>query len=327
MKAAVLQSEGNLQVKVVEAPIANSGELRLKVRLAGICGSDNSMYHGKLKGVLPVIPGHEAVGVIDMVGSTGSSYRPGQRVTIHPNYYCGECKPCRRGLTNICANKIRLGIDINGVFADYVVVPEKAVYLVPETLSDEVAVFTEPLSVAVHALNQQAPTSDDRVLVFGAGVMGQLTLQLALQKSPKVTTCDLIESRLDLARRMGAYETFGMDGPGENGTAGYDLIYETSGTPAGLEQAINLATPGGRIVLLGLPGQSYPVSTVMIVRKELAIFGSMIYTKEFPQSLELLAKGIINTEALVSGIHPLEELSARLEDFSEPHRMKTLIRI
>jgi 2-desacetyl-2-hydroxyethyl bacteriochlorophyllide A dehydrogenase len=315
----------DVSVEEVEKPHPADNEVLLKVQMAGICGSDSSIYQGKMPVSLPIIPGHEAIGHIEAVGSAVKSFQPGQRVTVHPNYFCGNCPPCIKGLTNVCLSKTRLGIDINGVFADYVAVPEAALYAIPESLPDKVAVFAEPLAVAVHGINVASPDKDDRVLIFGAGVIGQLTLQLALLKSQNITACDLVEERLDLARRMGARETIGEGESLDDRESSFDIIYETSGAPAALDIAINLAAQGGRIVILGLPGESHPVSTVQIVRKELQIFGSMIYTKEFTESLELLEKGLVKTEPLVSGIIPLEQLGENLENFTKPDRMKTLV--
>jgi 2-desacetyl-2-hydroxyethyl bacteriochlorophyllide A dehydrogenase len=327
MKAAILKAPGNLQIEEVRVPYPTGNEIRIKVQLAGICGSDSSMYHGKLAGAQPVIPGHEAIGIVDTLGDAAGKFQIGQRVTIHPNYFCGECPPCRKGLTNICRSKIRLGVDINGVMAEYAVIPEAALFAVPDTLPNEIAVFAEPLAVAAHALSLVELQSDDRVLVFGAGVIGQLTLQLALLRSKVITACDLVASRLELAARVGARRTLGDAESVADCESSFDVIYETSGAPGALEQAIKLAAPGGKIVLLGIPGQSHPIPTVQIVRKELQIFGSMIYTDEIPRSIEILSQGLIKTEPLVSGIISLEQLRENLENFSAPQRMKTLVKI
>lgn len=327
MKAAVINKPGELQIKDVPVPVPGSGEVRVAVKLAGVCGSDNSMYHGKLMGAFPVIAGHEAVGTVDQLGAQTSGFALGQRVTIHPNYWCGTCDLCQKGLTNICRAKVRLGVDIDGVFTNYVVVPEQALYPVPEDLPDEVAVFTEPLSVSTHAVKLSGLKVADRVLVFGAGVIGQLTLQLALQTAKDVTVCDLIEPRLELARRTGAARTLSDKEEIAASENSFDVIFETSGAPSALAQAIQLAAPGATIVLLGLPGQDHPVSTVQIVRKELKIRGSMIYTDEFPESIALLKQGAIDTEALVSSRITINELADNLENFSAPERMKTLVEI
>lgn len=327
MKAVILKKPGEVQVETVEKPVPKANEVRIAVSIGGVCGSDSSMFLGKLVAPLPLIPGHEAVGTIDAAGADVTRFKVGQRVTIHPNFSCGECDMCRKGLTNICRSKIRLGVDINGVFADYVVVPEKAVHLVPDSLADEVAVFAEPLAVGAHGLKQSRLQQDDRVLVFGAGVIGQLTLQLALQKTKNITVCDLADSRLQLAQKMGAMRVISDREELDQTQGSYDVVFETSGAPSGLEQSIHLVAPGGTIVLLGLPGQDHSVSTVMIVRKELKIIGSMIYTDEIPTCLDLLATGAINTQALVSSMIEREELQETLENFSSASRMKTLVKI
>jgi len=327
MKAALMKETGKLQIEEVEIPQPEENEVLLKVQMAGICGTDSSIYQGKLPASLPIIPGHEAVGIIEALGAEVKRFRIGQRVTIHPNYFCGHCMPCEKGLTNVCISKTRLGIDINGVFAEYAAIPESALFPIPDSLSDEIAVFTEPLAVAAHGMNLVSPDREDRVLVFGAGVIGQLTLQLALLKSRDITACDLVEPRLDLAKRMGAKQTIGAGSSLDDRETSFDVIYETSGAPAALEIAINLAAQGGRIVLLGLPGESHPIHTTQIVRKELQIYGSMIYTDEIPECINILDQGLIKTEPLVSGIVPLEELRENLENFNLPDRMKTLVKI
>lgn len=327
MKAAVIKEVGKIEIKDVEIPVPQEDQVRIAVELGGICGSDNSMYHGKLAAPFPLIPGHEAVGRIEAVGAAVTAFKVGQRVTIHPNYYCGECDVCKKGLTNICRSKIRLGVDINGVFAEYVVVPAKAVYAVPDALPNEVAVFAEPLAVSLHGIKQGEISESDSVLVFGAGVVGQLCLQLALQHSKNITNCDLIEARLELASKMGAQRVISDKDELAASQGTFDIIFETTGAPSALAQCIELAAPGGTIVVLGLPGQEHPVPTVFIVRKELTIKGSMIYTTEIPESVDLLNKGVINTEALVSSVIPVEDLQQTLDNFASPTRMKTLVKI
>lgn len=327
MKAAILKKLGEVQIETVETPVPKVDEVRIAVSIGGICGSDSSMFLGKLSAPLPLIPGHEAVGIVDALGASVTNFKLGQRVTIHPNFACGECDMCQKGLTNICRSKIRLGVDINGVFADYVVVPEKAVHLIPESVSDEVAVFAEPLAVGAHGIKQAELKQDERVLVFGAGVIGQLSLQLALQISKNITVCDLVDSRLQLAKEMGAKRVISAKEELDQTQGTYDVVFETSGAPSALEQSIHLVAPGGRIVLLGIPGKDHPVPSVLIVRKELKIVGSMIYTDEIPVCLELLSTGAINTEALVSSTVYREELQECLENFSSTSRMKTLVKM
>jgi len=327
MKAAVIVEDRKMIVTDVPVPEPKFGEVRIKVDLAGICGSDHSLFHGKYNVPFPVIGGHEAIGRIEKIGEGITELETGQRVTIHPNFSCGECPICLDGHPNICPKKIRLGIDANGVFAEYVVVPAKQLFLIPDGMDDEFAVFTEPLSVAVHAMNITAPKKGDHVLVFGAGVIGLLTLQMARYYQAEVTACDLEKKRLLLAKKLGAAGTIGPDDSLNSFYNKFDVIYETSGAPVALAETIRMAAPGGKIVVLGLPAKEHPLSTELIVRKELQILGSMIYTDEFSESIKLLESGKINTTLLTTSRLSLDDLNSALTDFRSPDRVKTLVSI
>lgn len=327
MKAAVLVEPGKIEIKEVQSPEPGPGEVLLQITLAGICGSDNTLFHGGCDVPLPVIPGHEAVGRIKKIGEGVSGFAVGQRVTIQPNFVCGHCPVCRAGHPNICPSKIRLGIDSDGVFADYVKVPAGYVWPIPEGLVDDIAVLTEPLAVAAHAMNRVPPREGDRILIFGAGLIGLLTLQLAALNGAEVTACDLEETRLALAKKLGASQVIGPKDHFEAFQNSFDVIYETSGSAAALAHAIHLAAPRGKIVMLGLPKVEHPIPAATIVRKELQIVGSMIYKNEFPQALELLKSGQLQIEQLISARLPLGELNNALNDFSSPTRVKTLVEI
>jgi 2-desacetyl-2-hydroxyethyl bacteriochlorophyllide A dehydrogenase len=325
MKAAVLIEPRKILVEDTITPEPGSGEVLIRVSLAGICGSDHTLYHGRFGVPLPVIPGHEAIGRIEKTGDGVSGLTVGQRVTIQPNFSCGSCELCRAGHKNICPSKVRLGVDTNGVFAELVKVPADYVWPVPDGLEDEVAVFTEPLAVTVHAMKIWEPRKGERTLIFGAGIMGLLALQLAVLRGAEVSACDLVETRLAMAAQLGASRTIG--GAVESYYNAFDVIYETSGAPASLEQVIRLAAPKGKIVILSLPGKDHPVPTDMIVRKELQIMGSLIYTDEFPESMDILKSGKLKTDLLNTGKLSLDELDNGLREFASPERMKMLVEI
>jgi 2-desacetyl-2-hydroxyethyl bacteriochlorophyllide A dehydrogenase len=327
MKAALLVEPRKFEIKEVATPKPNPEEVLIKVDLAGICGSDHSLYQGKFDVPLPVIPGHEVIGRIEKTGENVSGLAVGQRVTVQPNFSCGTCRLCLTGHKNICPSKIRLGIDTDGVFAEFAVVPADYVWPVPDEMEDEVAVFTEPLAVNVHAMRIWAPQKADRTLVFGAGVMGLLVLQLAALRGAEITACDLAETRLATAKRLGASQTIGPGKSLESVYNSFDVIYETSGAPMALNQVIKLAAPRGKIVILGIPGKEHPVLTDLIVRKELQIMGSLIYTDEFPESIKLLETGQIQTDLLNSGKLSLSEIDECLRNFTSPERTKMLVEI
>jgi L-iditol 2-dehydrogenase len=327
MKAALLVEPRKIQIENVQPPEPGPDEVLIRVILAGICGSDYSLYNGKFDVSLPVIPGHEAIGRIEKLGSDVSGLAVGQRITIQPNFSCHDCTLCLSGHDNICPAKVRLGVDTDGVFAEYAKVPARYVWSIPDGLQDEVAVFAEPLAAVAHALKIMAPRKGDRTLILGAGVMGLLTLQMAALNGAIVSACDINQKRLALAKRLGAAQVIDANHPTESVSNTFDLIYETCGADSALAQAIQLAAPGGKIVILGLAGKDYPVPTVLIVRKELQIMGSMIYTDEFPQVLNLLKSGRLNTEPLISERLPLSELDRALSEFAAPNRVKMLVTI
>ena len=327
MKAALLVEPRKIIVAEVDDPEPGPGEVLLRISLAGICGSDHTLYHGRFGVPMPVIPGHEAIGRIESIGDGVSDLAVGQRVTVQPNLSCGSCPLCLAGRKNLCPSKVRLGVDTDGVFAEFASVPADYVWPVSDELADDIAVFTEPLAVAVHAMKIWEPRKADRTLIFGAGIMGLLTLQMAAMGGAAVTACDIVETRLAKARQLGAAQTIGHGDALEKFYGSYDVIYETSGIPMALEQAVQLAAPRARIIVLGLPGKAHPVATDLIVRKELQIMGSLIYTDEFPEAITLLESGRIQTGPLNSGRLTLDEIDDGLREFASPERMKMLVEI
>lgn len=325
MRAAVLGQTAELSIRDLPDPVPEPGEVVITMTLAGVCGTDYSLYQGKFDVPLPVVPGHEGIGIVKEIGPGVSNVNVGQRVVIQPNFACWECDLCKSGMDNICSRKVRLGIDSNGVFAQYVKVPSRYVWPVPEGLDDRIAAMAEPLAVAAHAMKILPPSEGDRILIIGAGVIGLLTLLLAKLELADVTISDLLDEHLSLAQEMGADRTIRVGGDKELKPASFDLIYETSGAPSGLADAIGLAAPGGKIALLGLPGHDSPVSTSQIVRKELSIKGSMIYTDEFPGVLELLQSGKIDPSPLISGVIELDDLDNAIKNFNAPDRFKVLV--
>lgn len=325
MRAAVINSAADLSINDLPDPVPGPGEVVVAVTLAGVCGSDYSLYHGKFDVPLPVVPGHEGMGTVKEIGSGVSNVDVGQRVVIQPNFACWGCDLCDSGLDNICREKRRLGIDINGVFAQYVKVPARYVWPIPEGLDDRTAALTEPLAVAAHAVKILPPAGGDRVLIIGAGVIGLMTLLLAKLEGADVTALDPLAEHLELAREMGADATFQIGAGNEPEPSSFDPIYEASGAPSGFSAAIGLAAPGGRIALLGLPKPEYPVSTTQIVRKELTVMGSMIYTDEFPRVLKLLGSGKIDPTPLISNMIGLDDLDSAIRNFNAPDRFKILV--
>ena len=327
MRAAVLDSPTHLTVREIPDPEPGPNEVVVAVSLAGICGTDYSLYQGKFDVPFPVVPGHEGMGVVKEIGPGVANVSEGQRVVIQPNFPCGRCPLCYESRGNVCAEKVRLGLDIDGVFAQYVKVPADYVWPIPDGLDDRTAALAEPLAVAVHSLKLVPPTDGDRILIVGAGVIGLLTLLLVNLEGADLAISDLLEQRLSFAKRLGAGRSFRVGGDRRPEPASFDLIYETSGGASAFSDAVDLAAPGGRIALLGLPGQDHPVSTSQIVRKELAVTGSMIYTDEFPEVIEMLNSRRVDPAPLISDVITLDSLDQAIKAFHSPDRIKVLVSI
>jgi len=325
MKSAVLVEPQKIKIQETPNPEPKAGEVVVQPTLAGVCGSDYSLYKGKFKVPLPVIPGHEAVGKVVRAGQVASNLTPGLRVAIQPNFPCRICPVCRAGHENVCTAKIRLGIDIPGVFAQEVSVPADYVWPLPDELDDEVAVFVEPLAVAMHGINLAKPEPGQKVLIIGSGVIGSLALQLAVNCGAEVTACDIEGARLEMAKKLGATEVFNAYSRDAFAVNKFDLVVEASGSPSALSQAVELAAPGGNVILIGLPGQEHSLLSDLIVRKGLKIYGSMIYINEFPEAINALKAGRIQTQPLISHRLKLENLEQKIIDFYTPDRIKMIV--
>lgn len=327
MKAALLVGPQQIEIRDLPVPVPREGEVLVRVREAGICGTDFAKYRGDLGGNFPVIGGHEAVGEVSALGPGVGGIRIGERVAIQPNFACGRCETCRSGRENICPDRVRLGLDVDGVFAEYVTAPRKYLWALPDGLSDSAAALTEPLSVALHGFQKGLPSAEDRVLVYGTGTIGLFFVRLAFLSLARVTAFNTSEPRLEVARKLGATETFRSGVEMKAGMGDFRIVYETSGAADALSRIIPWSAPGGKIVLTGLPEKDTSVPAALIARKELLIQGAMTYRDEFPAALDLLLKGEIRPDLFITSILPLERLPEALADFRSPRRIKDIIRI
>jgi L-iditol 2-dehydrogenase len=218
-------------------------------------------------------------------------------------------------------------LDVDGVFAQYVCVPRPYVWPLPDGLPISEAALAEPLSVALHAFRKSQPAPGERVLIYGAGVIGLLIVRLAVLAKARVAAVDIAEQRLAVAKELGADTIYKSFAELEKDAGSFSVMYDTSVVADAFSNIVKIAAPGGSIVLAGLPHGEFPLLTGTIVRKELTIRGSMIYTNEFPAALDLLKRGEMKTERLITETYPLEMLCRALEGFGSPDRVKTLIRI
>ena len=207
MKSIVVKKPNELEIEEREVPQPAKGEVRVKVKLAGICGSDSHIYRGHNPfAKYPRVIGHEFFGIIDEVGEGIDPSRIGERVSVDPVISCGCCYPCSVGRPNVCSSLTVLGVHRDGGFSQYATVPSKNAYTIPDEISDEFAVMIEPFTIAANATGHLKPTADDIALIYGAGPMGLTSVQAlkGVYQVKQVIVVDRIDERLAMAQKSGA---------------------------------------------------------------------------------------------------------------------------
>ncbi|MDU4961338.1 MAG: alcohol dehydrogenase catalytic domain-containing protein [Sporomusaceae bacterium] len=293
-------------------PEPKANEVILQVIYGGICGSDIRVYRGLISyAKYPLRPGHEVLGRIVKAGSL-VPLQPGTRAVVFPNTYCGECEYCLEGNTNICAGKQPLGVSCDGVFAQMIAVDAKYVVAVPENMPDSRAILIEPFAVIVHALKKACIRPGSRIGIIGCGTEGLLSVSLALHLGAAVSVVDINPVKLQLARQFGPVTTFTPESV--QGQL-FDVVVEAAGVKASIEQSLQLVKPGGTMIALGITGDLVAVSPIHIVRSELSILGSIIYTKQdFADAIAYLGDSDFRIEPVISKIVPFTSCQEAFAD-------------
>jgi 2-desacetyl-2-hydroxyethyl bacteriochlorophyllide A dehydrogenase len=335
MRAAILEAAQRLIVRDVPAPVPAPDDVLIAVELAGVCGSDVSLYLGHRPGPYPFIMGHEAIGRV--VAAGGSSLEPGTRVVIEPNFPCGVCDVCRRGSGNACPAKRSLGVNMPGAFADVVVVPAHFVHAVPDEIAPLDAVGLEPLAVAIHALGVGQVASGDAIVVIGCGSEGLLLTQAAAALGARVLAVDVRPGQLSVAERVGAVQTLAVQ-PGEDlERLGVQIarewapsvVFECAGAAPAATLALHAAPNGGTIVLIGLADTAISLVPLTFVRRGLRLLSSVIYDHpaDFTRAIELVQTGRVQPGALVTHTLGLDEAPRGLQLVADGQTGKLLLDI
>jgi L-iditol 2-dehydrogenase len=321
LKALVLSEYEHLELLEVEKPSPASDELLIRIRACGICGSDVHGYDGSTgRRLPPIVMGHEAAGIVEVVGSEVTGFAPGDRVTFDSTVYCGRCFYCLRGEFNLCDDREVIGVSTptfrrTGAFADYVTVPARIAYSLPEGMPFEHAAMVEAVSVAVHAVSLTPISLEDVVVVVGAGMIGLLTMQAArLAGAGTVIVVDLDETRLELARSLGATKTLNSRDADVvakllalTGGRGADAVLECVGTPPTVKLAIDMVRKGGTVTLVGNVALTVEIGLQSVVTRQVRLQGSCASSGEYPACISLMARGAIRVEPLISAVAPLED--------------------
>ncbi|MFG6653020.1 Zn-dependent oxidoreductase [Scandinavium sp. M-37] len=335
MKSIVIRQPNELVIEDLDIPQPAAGDVRVKIKLAGICGSDSHIYRGHNPfAKYPRVIGHEFFGVIDAVGEGVSDARLGERVSVDPVISCGQCYPCSIGKPNVCTSLVVLGVHRDGGFSEYAVVPAGNAWTIPDSIEDKHAVMVEPFTIAANVTGQAQPTEQDVALIYGAGPMGLVTVQAlkGVYKVKQVIVVDRIAERLAMAERCGADWTF--DNSSQSLQAALEekgirptLIVDAACHPSILQEAVNLASPAGRIVLMGFSSDPSQVAQQGITGKELTIYSSRLNANKFPVVIDWLKKGLIDPDKLITHVMDYRHVSDAIERFEkdQKHCCKVLL--
>lgn len=340
MKALQLLRYSHLEITELPIPTPAPDEVLVRVAACGICGSDVHGFDGSSgRRIPPLVMGHEAAGTVARVGLAVRGLSEGDRITFDSTISCGSCEYCSHGQINLCDNRQVLGVSCgdyrrNGAFAEYVLVPARIAYRLPENLPFTEAAMLEAISVALHAVAVSHISSQDTALVVGAGMIGLLTLQaLHAAGCKQVLVSDVDPSRLKLATALGASQALpaGPDLASQISELthgkGVDVALEAVGINATVSTAIDSARKGGTVTLIGNVAPEVTLPLQKVVTRQLRLQGSCASAGEYPQAIELLSTGKINVKPLISAVAPLEDgpgwfnrLYAR-----EPNLMKVVL--
>lgn len=332
MRAVQVEAPGKLDIVNIKKPeIKSSGDVLVKVKNAGICGSDVHIYHGSNPfTVYPRVIGHEVSGIVEETGDEVTNLKPGDLVCLEPIKSCGTCYACRNNQPNVCEKLEVFGVHIEGGMSEYLAADQDNWHKINPRISSEQAALIEPLTIGAQATMRGEVRKDDTVLIIGAGPTGIACLIQAKVLGAKVFISDFNQSRLDYAESIGADAVIQ---PAETDVAkeierltGGELanvVIDAVGLPQTFEQAVESASIAGRVVTLGFNASASAIPSLLLTKKELRVSGSRLQTHQFPKVIEQVNQGIIDPGQIIShrfSIDNVKEAFQLLEDSPEAVR-------
>ena len=342
MRALLLKNYKELELTEMPVPETGAGDLLIKVSACGICGSDVHGYDGSTgRRIPPLVMGHEAAGVVAKAGPAVRGFAEGDRVTFDSTVSCGRCFFCRRGEINLCDNREVLGVSCgdyrrHGAFAEYVSVPAGICYKLPDALRFEHAALIEAVSVAVHAAGRPRIRLGASAVVVGSGMIGLLVIQaVRLAGCGTVIAVDVDDAKLAKARELGADHVLNPKSANVpqavrelTGGRGADHALEAVGATEPIRTAVAATRKGGDVTLVGNLSPRVEVDLQSVVTRQITLYGSCASSGEYPQCIDLLARGAIRVDPLISACAPLTEGVSWFERLygHEPNLMKVVLK-
>lgn len=337
MKAAFLNNPTNISINEVEIPEPKAGEVRIKLKKIGICGSDVHLFLGHRLLDKPIIIGHEGLGYIDEIGENVMGREIGERVVIEPNIPCKNCRYCLSGRGTICSNKRVLGVNEAGCFAEYISIPADFAWKISDDISDENAVTIEPMAVAYHALFSSKAKPGDTIAVIGLGAIGLLLTHLAIALGYKVLVTEINVSKIKMATDLGAIAVIPQGNEGEQIQELSEIweendvvaVFECAGTSHTASLVTASAPRGSEIILVGLSEKLATFTPLKIAREGITIVPSIIYDHpfDFKRVLQLIQSKVINPAFIISSYTDLDNLQSALGLAAEGNESKIVVNI
>ena len=337
MLQAVTTNPGKITLREVDRPKPAPGEVIIRVKRIGVCGSDIHIYHGLHPYVsYPLVQGHEVSGIIEEVGAQVTKLAVGDQVTFMPQVTCGECYPCRHGLYHICDHLKVMGAQTGGAAQEYFPVNADRVLKLPALMTLDQAAMIEPVSVAAHALARAGGVEGLRVVVLGAGTIGNLVGQVAKASGAcAVMITDVSDYKLEIAKRCGldvvvntARDNLGEAVQQNFGPDKADLILECVGVQPTITQAVANARKGSTIVIVGVFGRKPAGALGLVQERELSLMGTLMYQKkDFARAISLVSAGKLSLDKMVTHRFPFKRYAEAYEtiESSKGNYMKVII--
>jgi 2-desacetyl-2-hydroxyethyl bacteriochlorophyllide A dehydrogenase len=338
-RRVVVKSIDDVVFETVPETPPETGEVRIRSTIVGICGSDLHAACGHHPFIdLPYRPGHEVVGIVDAVGAGVDDALVGTRVVVEPNLACGHCTQCRAGRYNICRELLVLGCQTPGGLADSFTVAADRVVALDPGVDDDHAILIEPLATPIHAVRRAAETVGDLrgrpVVVIGAGPIGLFVLLAARNAGAKVVVADLLQSKRDRAERLGAAGSFDPGAPDAVESALAQLggpaavVIDCVARESSVAQAVDLVDKGGAIMIVGVAAGATPVRLDLIQDRELALIGSLMYVREdFTAAIDLLASDAVPIDEIISARFDFEHSAEAFAASADPENVKVVVTI
>ena len=335
--AAFYRGDKTFSVEQVEAPAPGPGQVSIRVAYCGICGTDMHVFHGNMDARVGFerILGHEMSGTVASVGQGVSDFAPGQKVVVRPLDHCGDCPACKAGHEHVCHKLKFLGLDTNGAMQEIWTVPAHVLHKIPDDMRLDHAALIEPVAVAVHDVRMSELQQGEDVLVIGGGPIGILVAMVARDMGGKVLISEVNETRLAIASKLGfdtinpAKEDLVETVNSRTGSKGADVVFEVSGSQAGVDAMTETAATRGRIVMVAIHAQKPTVDMFKFFWRELKLIGVRVYVPaDYDKGIEMIASGAIDADTIITDVAPISDIQKAFEALdASPTALKSLIKV